>query len=206
HEAAIHWLNEMLPADTAFYLLKLEAYRIGDSLPAPLLTVVAGPSPESKEIGAQKKELAERNKLYLKFWEQLLERAKGRTSLHAQVSPSKGYWLSTGAGIGGVEFIYVVLAHEARVELYIDTGEAEKNKRIFDALFAHKEQIEETFGAPLRWDRLDERRASAVRYDLPDGGVRDQERWPEIQERLIETMIRFERALRPEIERARTVL
>ncbi|MCD6520442.1 MAG: DUF4268 domain-containing protein, partial [Anaerolineae bacterium] len=42
HEAAIHWLNEMLPADTAFYLLKLEAYRIGDSLPAPLLTVVAG--------------------------------------------------------------------------------------------------------------------------------------------------------------------
>lgn len=36
HEKAIHWLNETLPADTAFYLLKLEAYRIDDSSPAPL--------------------------------------------------------------------------------------------------------------------------------------------------------------------------
>jgi hypothetical protein len=44
HEKAVHWLNEALPADTAFYLVKIEAYRIGDSPPAPLLTVVAGPS------------------------------------------------------------------------------------------------------------------------------------------------------------------
>ena len=31
HEKAVHWLNETLPADTAFYLLKIEAYKIGDS-------------------------------------------------------------------------------------------------------------------------------------------------------------------------------
>jgi hypothetical protein len=37
HEQAVHWLNEMLPADTAFYLVKIEAYRIDDSPAAPLL-------------------------------------------------------------------------------------------------------------------------------------------------------------------------
>ncbi len=27
HETAVHWLNETLPADTAFYLIKVEAFR-----------------------------------------------------------------------------------------------------------------------------------------------------------------------------------
>ena len=43
HERAIHWLNEILPADMAFYLLQIEAYRIGDSAPAPKFTVVLVP-------------------------------------------------------------------------------------------------------------------------------------------------------------------
>lgn len=68
HEAAIHWLNQTLPADVALYLVKLDAYRIGDSSSAPLLTVVAGPSPEAKQIGGQKKELAQRHVLRLEFW------------------------------------------------------------------------------------------------------------------------------------------
>lgn len=50
HEKAVHWLNETLPADTDFYLLKIEAYKIDASDPAPLLTVVAGPSLESKQV------------------------------------------------------------------------------------------------------------------------------------------------------------
>ena len=44
HRTAITYLNEIAPADTAFYLVKLEAYRIGESQPAPLFTVEAGPS------------------------------------------------------------------------------------------------------------------------------------------------------------------
>ncbi len=61
HEKAVQWLNELAPADTAFYLVKVEAYRIEESPPAPLFTVVAGPSAESREIGSRKKELAERH-------------------------------------------------------------------------------------------------------------------------------------------------
>ena len=49
HIAAITWLNESSAAN--FYLLKIEAIQIGDSLPAPLLTVIVGPSEEGKEVG-----------------------------------------------------------------------------------------------------------------------------------------------------------
>jgi hypothetical protein len=204
HEAAIHWLNEMLPADVALYLVKLEAYRIGNSPPAPLLTIVAGPSPEAKQIGGQKKELAQRHVLRLEFWGQLLERAKERTGLHARISPGKENWISAGAGKSGLTFNYVIRMGDAQVELYIDQGEAEANKRIFDQLFANKEQIEAAFGGPLEWQRLDDRRACRIRHHLTVGGLANRDLWPDIQEAMIDSMVRLEQALKPQIRRLRT--
>jgi hypothetical protein len=203
HEAAIHWLNQTLPADVALYLVKLDAYRIGESPSAPLLTVVAGPSPEAKQIGGQKKELAQRHVLRLEFWGQLLDRAKERTSLHARISPGKEHWISAGAGKSGLAFNYIIRMNDAQVELYIDQGEAEANKRIFDRLFASKEQIEAAFGEPLEWQRLDDRRACRIRHRLNLGGLTDRDRWPETQEAMIDAMMRLENALKPQIKRLR---
>jgi len=204
HEAAIHWLNETLPADVALYLVKLEAYRIGDSPPAPLLTIVAGPSLEAKQIGGQKKELAQRHVLRLEFWGQLLERAKERTGLHARISPGKEHWISAGAGKSGLGFNYVIRMGDAQVELYIDQVDAEANKRIFDQLFANKEQIEAAFGESLEWQRLDDRRACRIRHRLTLGGLADRDRWPDIQEAMIDSMVRLEQVLKPQIRRLRT--
>jgi hypothetical protein len=203
HEKAVHWLNEALPVDTAFYLVRIEAYRIGDSPPAPLLTVVAGPSLEAKQIGDQKKELAQRHLLRLEFWGQLLEQAKEQTSLHARISPGKENWISAGAGRSGLAFNYVIRMSDAQVELYIDKGETEANKGIFDQLSANKEQIEEAFGAPLDWQRLDDRRACRICHRLTVGGLADRDRWSEIQDTMIDAMIRLEKALKPHIKRLR---
>lgn len=203
HEKAIHWLNEMLPADTAFYLVKLEAYRIADSPAAPLFTVVAGPSAEARQVGTQKKELAERHILRQQFWTRLLELARQRTLLHGRISPSKENWVSAGAGKSGLSFNYAVRMSDTQVELYIDRGDVEENKRIFDALHARREEIDAKFGAPLEWQRLEGRRACRVRHVLPSGGLRDQDAWPEIQERMVDAMVRLEGALSPEIRRLR---
>jgi len=201
HEKAIHWLNETLPADTAFYLVKLEAYRIDESDPAPLFTIVAGPSLESKQVGAQKKELAERHILRLEFWKQLLEKVKTRTQLHAGISPSTENWISTGAGKSGLGYNYVLRKTDARVELYIDRGEADANKRIFDQLHAQKAKVEQIFGAPLEWQRLDDRRAARICFVVSGAGLSDQERWPDLQDRLIDAMVRLEQSLRAEIKK-----
>jgi len=201
HEAAIHWLNEYLPADIAFYLVKVEAYRISESPPAPLLTIVAGPSFEAKQIGGQRKEMAERHRLRLEFWQQLLSKAKQQTALHAGISPSKDNWISAGAGMSGLGFNYAIRMDNARVELYINRGDAEQNKRIFDQLFARKEPVEAEFGDALHWERLDDRRASRISYVLPTGGLANRDRWPRIQDAMIGAMVRLEKALKPEIRR-----
>lgn len=201
HERAVHWLNEVLPADMGIYLVRVEAYRIGDSAPAPLFTVVAGPTREARQAGETKKELAERHLLRMEFWKQLLERAKGRTTLHGRISPSPDHWISASAGKSGLGYNYVIRTEDAQVELYIDRGDADQNKQIFDALHARQDEIHAVFGRSLEWQRLDAKRASRIRDVFPDGGLRDQQKWPEIQEQMIEAMIRLERALKPEIQR-----
>ncbi len=164
HERAIHWLNDTLPADTAIYLLQIEAYSIAGSPPAPKFTVIAGPSEESRRFGNQRKEFAERYTLRLQFWEQLLERAKNKTHLHSRISPTKDNWINTGAGKSGLAYAYVILMNGGRVEFYIGTTDQETNKRYFDKLFAHKADIEKTFGASLEWQRLDNKRASRIAH------------------------------------------
>ncbi len=94
---------------------------------------------------------------------------------------------------------------DAQIELYIDRGDAEQNKRIFDALYEHKTEIETAFGGPLEWQRLDAKRACRVRYLLTDGGLQDKQHWPRIQDAMIEAMIRLEWAMRPHIQRLKSV-
>lgn len=48
HVAAVSWLNETSQAN--FYLLKVEAFRIDNSPPAPLMTLVSGPASESNQV------------------------------------------------------------------------------------------------------------------------------------------------------------
>ena len=51
---------------------------------------------------------------------------------------------------------------ELRIELYLDCGDKAQNKTKFDELFARKEAIEAIVGGPLRWERMDDKRASRV--------------------------------------------
>jgi len=110
HVKAVAWLNESTSA--SFYLVKVEAIRIGDSPAAPLLTLIVGPSAETRAVGETKRELAERHHYRLRFWEGLLAVAKQRTQLHANISPGYGTWISAGAGRSGFGWNYVIHEHD----------------------------------------------------------------------------------------------
>jgi hypothetical protein len=197
HVSAVTWLNQ--GNNTAFYLAKIEAIRIGDSSPAPLLTLIVGPSEASREVGQTKKNIADRHR----FWSQLLERAKAKTPLHAVLTPRDSYSIGVAASIPGLTYNYVINQRDALVDLYIDRGKdagPEKNKALFDALHADHGAIEADIGRPVRWDRLDQKRASRIAVPLADGGYRDDEStWPVIQDAMIDAMVRLEKALAPRI-------
>ena len=191
----------MTPPDYSFYLVELAAYRMsGQETCASLFTVIVRPTAEAKDFGEQRKDLAERDILRMRFWTELLENAKKRgVMVHAQRAPSTDNWLSAGAGAqSGLSFVYLVwLKEESAVELYIDVGEEDQNRLIFDELRKQKEAVEAVFGAPLFWDALDGRRASRVRFTIREGGLLDQEKWPKIQDAMIAAMGKLSNALRP---------
>jgi hypothetical protein len=201
HVSAISWLNESSSA--SFWLLKVEAVRIEGSPPAPLLTVIVGPSSEGKQIGQKKRELAARHIAHRHFWEQLLDRAKAKTKLHAAISPSVAHWIGTGAGKGGMRWSYVIRREDAQIELYIDRGDDSKdeNEAIFDKIHAHQDVVERSFGGPLDWQRLDGKRACRICTVIEGGGLTNEDEWPQIQDAMIDAMIRFEKALRPYVEK-----
>jgi hypothetical protein len=199
HVAAIAWLNESTSAD--FYLLKVEAVRIGDSPAAPLLTVIVGPSQESKSVGHQKKELAERYEIRSAWWKRLVERPDAK--LHAHITPGPYSWIGTSSGVRGLGLNYVVTQNDCSAELYIDRGKdaAEENKKIFDQLFASRAEIEEAAGEKLSWERLEGRRGCRIRVTIPGGYRSPEEDWDTIQAKQVSAMNRLAQALQPYIKK-----
>ena len=201
HVKAIAWLNESSSA--SFYLVKVEAIRIGDSLPAPLLTLITGPSEEATKAGNTKKELAERHVLRERFWTRLLEHAKLKTKLHTSISPSHSSFVGTSAGLPyGLSLNYVLRQHDGQVELYIDadreTGEG--NKVALEHLMQQRDDIEKEFGEQLEWESVEGRRACRIRHLISQGGWQDEEKWPQAYSSMVDAMVRLERSLRPHLD------
>lgn len=198
HISAVSWLNEAASND--FYLVKLEAIRIDNSNPAPLLTLIVGPSEETKAAGNHKREDAERHVARRKFWTDLLAYARKKTDLHSNTSPGRNNWLATGAGVSGLRFAYLLWEHETGIELFIEKSRESENKSIFDALILKKQKIEERFGAPLVWERMDGSPSSKIQFLNKGRGWKDPDHWPTTIEHLVDQMIRFESALRPHLD------
>ncbi len=200
HVSTISWLNESSPA--SFYLLKVEALKIGDSPPGPLLTLVVGPSEEGRKVGDAKKEQTEAHTVRRRFWTRLLERAAQRTSIHAHASPSDRYYSSVSTGIPGLYYGYVLVYGAARIELYIyRAGGAEENERIFDQLAGQREDIESEFGEDLHWQRNEGANPCRI-YDLIDvPDWMDEAGWDRLHEEMIDSIIRLDSVMKPRLKK-----
>lgn len=196
HVNAFAWLNQSSSAD--FYLVKVEAFKIGNSDPAALLTLIVGPSEEAKAIAEEKEEFKLRHTERTKFWEGLLEVANRKGQLLGR-APTKAGWIAAGSGTSGINFNYVILQHEARVEVWIarGPGRAAENKEIFAKLLDKKDEIERSFGEKLDWQPLEEKDACRIQITTDVGGYRDPEKWPTIYEWMIDKMVALEREFRP---------
>lgn len=197
HVAAVSWLNDSSSAD--FYLLKVEAVRIGASEPAPLLTRIVGPSAETKAMAAQNREFAQRYDLREKWWANLVARPEAH--LHKHLTPGRYSWIGLSSGVRGLNLNYAVRQHDSQAEFYIDRGQDcdEENRHIFDQLHDKKAIIEEAFGGSLTWEALEGKRACRISCAVEGGYKTDEEEWDEIQDKLVAIMNRLAAAIKPHL-------
>ena len=195
HVAAVAWLNDS--SDARFYLVRVEAVRIANSPPAPLLTLIVGPSEETEALAKTKKEFAERYAERHNWWTRLVGRPDAK--LHKHITPGRYHWIGTTSGVRGLNLNLTVLQDECGAELYIDRGSGAdaENKSIFDQLEKHKADIEAKFGGPLLWQRLDDRRASRIQVSIPGGYRSPEKEWDDMQSRQVDAITRLNSGLQP---------
>lgn len=202
HVSVIAWLNESSSSD--FYLIKVEAIRIGASAPAPLLTLIVGPSAATAAVSRSKREYAERHDERQNWWARLVARPDAK--LHSHIKPGPSTWIGVSSGVRGLGLNYAITQHECGAELYIDRGKGSdaENKSIFDQLYAQREQIEADFGESLSWERLDNGQASRIRARGTAGGYRSPEDvWDAIQTEQVRAMTRLNQVLQPHLKSLR---
>lgn len=194
HVEAVTWLNKSRDVD--FYLLKLEAFRIGGSAAAPFLTLITGPTEDLKEAGDQQRERSERHHQRQAFWTQLLASASGAHT-HSGVSAGSDNWLDAGSGISGLVFHYRVRKGSADVGLLIQTGDKERNEALFDRLLQNQMKIETRFDGPMRWERKPDVKKCEVVAQSWEIGLDDVGAWPDLHRQMVESMSRLSAAVRP---------
>lgn len=186
------YVESNIDSNTKFSLLKklLTLFEMEDEL-----FIKYSPSSES---GIE----PSRYSLRKKYWQQLLPLITN-TNLFANVNPSKDHWLSAGAGIGGLNYAFVITKSHIRIELGISTAIKDKNKLYFKKLFKNKEAIEEAFGTALVWEELPDNKMSRIRIEEPGLNLYNEADWERMNVFLISKLPKFENALQPFIKNLR---
>lgn len=151
-------------------------------------------------IESDKSEEINRYVIRRNFWKQLLSKIEN-TTLFENVNPTKDHWLSTGAGISGLSYTFVITRGYVRIEFAISSSSKEKNKYYFHQIFQNKIQIEEQFGEKLIWEELPDNKMSRIKFELGNVNVFDETDWETMSNFILKYLPKFELAFKPEIDR-----
>lgn len=166
---------------------------------ADYLIKMADKAKESQAIKESSKGIEE---LRRKYWAELLEKFNSISKQFQNVNPSTDHWLSSGSGVSGIPFSFVVTKTYVSVEVLINHGDKEINEVIFDLLYNNRDKIEQEFGSELYWQRLDEKKSCRISYRLEDVNITNYDDWDKIKEFQCNAMVHLDKALRSEICKA----
>lgn len=100
------------------------------------------------------------------FWTEFIDYNKSVNGLFAINTPTTDNWIGRAVkGSNGLNCNVIVNFDNCRAEIYINTGDKDRSKSIFDFLYENKDAIEIKFGEPLTWQRLDDKVTSRIRID-----------------------------------------
>lgn len=148
-------LYELDPMDLVFYLRDVESDKVAD---------------ESRY---------ELRKRYWTYALPIIQQAHIQRGSFSNVAPGTSNWCSGYFGVGGFSISCVANYNEAWVALWMSSSDAVKNKKGFDLLYAHKDEIERQIeNYDLSWARADENKASWISYTLKGVSITNEDDWP----------------------------
>lgn len=198
HRQTIEWLNQRTDTDTQFFALEIEVFRIDDSKPAYNFKPIVFPNEWRKsKRGGKIENSSARGEAYRAYFQSLIDELRDRHSFTKAKIAQPQNWYTFPTGNSGILYgTSFAQGGRVRAELYIDLGEFDKNKKLFDWLIEHKQTIEKEFGESLDWERLDDRRASRIAV-YREGIIDDGNMLNEIQTWSIQELLKFRKIFSP---------
>ncbi|AXR79919.1 DUF4268 domain-containing protein [Natrarchaeobaculum sulfurireducens] len=202
HRSVLEWLNESGPKDVKFFGIKPRVVSIeGSDARGFEFDVVVEPNDWKREITNES--LTETQRSYREFYAQLIDAYADHRPGWNKLKPGPRGYLTFSAGMTGVSFAWVFhQGPEFAVELYIQSGEPERNMAVFDALDDQSGEIESNLTAELVWQRLPEKNACRIKWPKPiDGKITelDAEQRTDLIEWGVEAMDDFQDEFEPRI-------
>lgn len=148
-------------------------FKLYDADPTDLIFYLRDENEGAEEAGT-------RYELHRKYWTYALDFIK---QVHrdggsfSNVNPPKGNWIGGFFGISGFNLCCVANYDSARVELYFGRSKKEENKKAFDAVIRHKDDIEKALGVQLLWSRGDDIKASKISYQINEVSIENETDW-----------------------------
>ena len=190
HRAAIEWLNNNTSNEVNFFLIEIHAYRIGSSDPAPKFEVIEKPNDFVKRSKATRgdddmnKSQSER----LAFWEQFNQAvvARGKPFNVRKATTDHWYDVAVGSSDAHIAINLVNKENDIVVEFYIPN-----KKDLFDRLLEAREEIEAALGFKMTWDRLDNKKAARIKYNIHGLNFDDHSNYPELMDQAITIAVKI---------------
>ncbi len=207
HREALDLLNHRTGEDTQFFGVEVELWKIDNSRPAVNFKLVATPNEWQKQTVSNARaadNVSEQRERYQTFFQKLMDTLREEHNFTKARKAQPQNWQTFSAGHAqrvqyGANF---ALGKRARVEVYIDNGDKDWNKNLFDKLLEDKESIESDLQEPsaLEWERLDNRRASRIAA-VRQGSIDDDEgELEETRNWMAEKLLDFKRVFGPRLD------
>lgn len=198
HRAALEWLNRKTTEDVAFFGVEIEAWRIGDSKPAPRFNVVVRPNDWAREVRAETTEDGEWTLRNIEYWEAFKPYAAQYGVQRAKTAPVRGsnYYYYIGKKPDVCVAAYISRAKTPTIGAYLAMF-GDKAEALFNALKEQSAAIEAEFGAKLSWRKT---APTAFWIEISKVAVADEAAdWPIQHQWLAENMGKLKTILEPRV-------
>ena len=156
HQAALNWLNEINDQSVRFFGIELEAYKIGDSLPAPEFNIVVRPDSwiKTPKQSASSQKLTDIELLQLEYWQELKSFMEANHSIVQLLGTPPKSWFNVAKDKGKYFLSVNVNSQDSSLNIWLNII-GENAKEDFDKLCenAYKDSLI-VINQDLKWYKI----------------------------------------------------
>jgi len=201
HRATIDWLNRITDVQFNFFGIEIEAYQIGESLPAPKFQIVSKPNEWSKTVKSASKNqgLTKTQQINLEYWSAMKEYFETKETFLKSQKPQPQHWATFAIGRSDFVLTAVMSTRDNMIRVAFEINTLPPNKDFNILKKRYEVQSYQEFDGELVWDELPKRRMSYI-YLKKAANVADKSDWENQHQWILEKLEKLDKFFRPKIK------